>query len=361
MDNDDLNPNADLTDIDNSSNYTLGGEINLPNALVGSVICFVAFSEQIIVLVVVWNDKRLHSPSCYYMVSLALADMLLSMFPVPAWTFFNTVGYWPKSHLVCDLWNSVDHSLCLVSIYTIVFLIYERYRSIREPLRYMTNLTPKRMKTCLIAVWIFGFVVGTTYIFTGRYFSDEDYINTLSGCISYHIKRPTIAIVYTVVVLVLPLVIISASQILIYFMLRKSRLSMEATRTHGAGNMRKCELLKGNPQTNNCPVEAGMKTKSESVKSKLSTAEVGKDKKALLTIALLIGAFSVCWLPLASVIVTERIHPGWIKPKWFVVTYWLCYMNTVLNPICYAAGNPNFRRTLRKLVSKRKRLPSSTL
>ena len=160
---------------------------------------------------------------------------------------------WPESPLLCDLWNSLDHSLCLVSIYTIVFLVFERYRSIREPLRYMANLTSKRMKMWLITVWMMSCVAGTTFVLTGRYFSDSEYKSTLHGCIFYHTKRPALSITYPIIVMVLPLVIISVIHILIYQILRKNRLSMGIRRTYGSGNKENKDPLEVTVETNSEP------------------------------------------------------------------------------------------------------------
>ena len=88
----------------------------------------------------------------------------------------------------------------------------------------MANLTPKRIKMWLMAIWMMSCVAGTTFVLTGRHFSDSEYKSTLHGCIFYHTKRPALSITYPIIVMVLPLVIISVIHILIYQILRKNRL-----------------------------------------------------------------------------------------------------------------------------------------
>ncbi len=108
------------------TNSTEDIEKNYSNATCGSFMAFFTFWGQIIVLVVIYNDARLRTPTNLYIISLALADLLISIISIPGWTVFTTLNYWPFSQLVCDLWNCLDHALCLISLHTIVFISIER-------------------------------------------------------------------------------------------------------------------------------------------------------------------------------------------------------------------------------------------
>ncbi len=115
--------NETYTDISHSTNVI---DKNYTNAICGTFMAFFTFWGQIVVLVVVYNDARLRTPTNLYIISLALADLLISIISIPGWTVFTTLNYWPFSQLVCDVWNCLDHALCLISLHTIVFISIER-------------------------------------------------------------------------------------------------------------------------------------------------------------------------------------------------------------------------------------------
>ncbi|XP_002741720.1 muscarinic acetylcholine receptor M2-like [Saccoglossus kowalevskii] len=75
------------------------------------------------------------------------------------------------------------------------------------------------------------------------------------------------------------------------------------------------------------------------------------DKKAMKTLTLILGAFFVTWSPYS----TFFIIMGWcakcIDPGLYSFSYWLCYMNSTLNPLCYAFANELFRVTFIKILT----------
>ena len=54
--------------------------------------------------------------------------------------YFSTLGYWPFSQFLCDLWNMFDYILCTVSVYTILFISIDRYLSLKHPLSYQVTI-----------------------------------------------------------------------------------------------------------------------------------------------------------------------------------------------------------------------------
>ncbi|CAG7815637.1 unnamed protein product, partial [Allacma fusca] len=80
--------------------------------------------------------------------------------------------------------------------------------------------------------------------------------------------------------------------------------------------------------------------------------EAKRERKAAKTLAIITGAFIVCWLPF---FVLALIQP-FCSPDCLwgdVVTSifaWLGYFNSTLNPILYTIFSPDFRRAFKKLL-----------
>lgn len=75
-----------------------------------------------------------------------------------------------------------------------------------------------------------------------------------------------------------------------------------------------------------------------------------QDTKALVTIAILIGLFCVCFIPIFVASIIEKIAKVYIDEKVLVVLKFLHFSNSGLNPVVYAWRNPELARAIKKLL-----------
>nr|ANO38995.1 GCR013 [Schmidtea mediterranea] len=79
-----------------------------------------------------------------------------------------------------------------------------------------------------------------------------------------------------------------------------------------------------------------------------------KAKKSLKTISFILGAFIICWTPYHVLILIKGFcdNPpkSCINDVLYNASYWLCYINSPINPFCYALSNSQFKKTLLKLI-----------
>lgn len=73
------------------------------------------------------------------------------------------------------------------------------------------------------------------------------------------------------------------------------------------------------------------------------------ENKALKTLTFILCVFAICWLPWSILVDIKSVCDDCINHYLYAISYWLCYLNSLLNPFCYAAANPLFRRTFRKM------------
>lgn len=76
-------------------------------------------------------------------------------------------------------------------------------------------------------------------------------------------------------------------------------------------------------------------------------------KKALRTISVILGAFVICWTPwhvLTLVVGFYEFESVGGLDTLYDISYWLCYLNSPINPFCYALANQQFKKTFARIL-----------
>ena len=74
-------------------------------------------------------------------------------------------------------------------------------------------------------------------------------------------------------------------------------------------------------------------------------------KKALRTISFILGAFVTCWTPYHIIAIVASFCPSCINIHLYMVSYFLCYLNSPVNPFCYAAANQQFKNAFKRIMT----------
>lgn len=93
----------------------------------------------------------------------------------------------------------------------------------------------------------------------------------------------------------------------------------------------------------------------QKTKSRKETLESKRERKAAKTLAIITGAFVVCWLPffltaLLGPLCGEKCSLNETISSLFL---WLGYFNSTLNPVIYTIFSPEFRQAFKRILCGR--------
>uniref|UniRef100_A0A915KPM3 G-protein coupled receptors family 1 profile domain-containing protein n=1 Tax=Romanomermis culicivorax TaxID=13658 RepID=A0A915KPM3_ROMCU len=76
-----------------------------------------------------------------------------------------------------------------------------------------------------------------------------------------------------------------------------------------------------------------------------------QENKAAKTLSAILLAFIVTWAPYNIIVCWDAFRPNSVSGLWFTLSYYLCYINSTVNPICYALCNMSFRRAFYRILT----------
>ncbi|XP_063222732.1 muscarinic acetylcholine receptor DM1 [Bacillus rossius redtenbacheri] len=88
-------------------------------------------------------------------------------------------------------------------------------------------------------------------------------------------------------------------------------------------------------------------------KKKKKTQEKKQDKKAAKTLSAILLTFIITWTPYNILVLLKPLTActGCIPQELWDFFYYLCYINSTINPVCYALCNASFRRTYVRILT----------
>uniref|UniRef100_A0A8C9VV23 5-hydroxytryptamine receptor 7 n=1 Tax=Scleropages formosus TaxID=113540 RepID=A0A8C9VV23_SCLFO len=311
---------------------------------------------NLLVVISVCFVKKLRQPSNYLIVSLAVADLSVALAVMPFVSITDLIGgQWIFGRVFCNVFIAMDVMCCTASIMTLCVISIDRstlmYLGITKPLTYPMRQSGRCMAKIIVSVWLLSASITLPPLFGWAQNVNDNKVCLISQDLGYTVYS-------TAVAFYIPM---SVMLIMYHRIYRAAKVS--AARHNIVG------FPKAEEEVSVDCVAAALKLHREAEEcasfSQLLRADrrnvsvFKREQKAATTLGIVVGAFSVCWLPF-FLLSTARPFVCGVRcscvPLWVERTLlWLGYANSLINPFIYAFFNRDLRTTYRNLLRCRYR------
>ncbi|XP_041370698.1 dopamine receptor 2-like [Gigantopelta aegis] len=408
-----LNGYSTISFLNSSEN---GTELDLKHPIVGiclSCFSFITIVGNLMVIIAVFKEIYLRTVTNYFIVSLAVADMMVGGVVMPfSISHEMTNQKWLYGQEWCDLWHSLDVLASTASILNLCVISLDRYWAITDPIAY-----PGKMNTCKVCllitfVWLCSAGISFPAIAWWKAVTPPDLTDHL--CLftedSGYLIFSSIVSFYT------PMFIMLFVYYRIYVAAvaqtkgLKSGTKIMTNGLHGEGEVMTLRIHRGgirrlHDEISTAPTASLERSTSDSdgespshtvrhgtnhylevedhqhhhhhhhhhhhlcrhdqhqpklitkrlrhfaISKKLT--KLAREQKAAKTLGIVVGVFIMCWLPFFVTNVLLGIcHLNCVLYPDIIypVFTWLGYINSGMNPIIYALSMRDFRRAFGKLI-----------
>lgn len=289
-----------------------------------------------------------NNPTNYFVVSLAISDIAFAVFQAPI-----RISKKLNDNKFCfdayTCWMLVLSDLILTpaTIITLFVVAADRFYCIKRPFVYHAKMTKKRAKIIVAVVWFCACVVASLFIV--RWDSPAKSPVILPHCMT---NNKYFYMMLNFLVIGIPLVIMG----MMYFMIL--RVAIAQIRA-----IRETEVFLPHRDENE---------NSESKLSGAGSRRTHRELRATGTLAIVYGAFVLCWLPLCMLniifCIEEKIITDVIKanPELFSMIFDILPMlSSAINPVIYNFSNKQFRTAFKvamyRMVGKGEILRKATV
>lgn len=112
-----------------------------------------------LVIAAVFCSSKLRSVTNLFIVSLAVADLLVGVAVLPFSATLEIYKVWIFGQIWCKMWLALDVWMCTASILNLCAISLDRYVAVTRPITYPSIMSSSRAKVLIAGLWVLSFVI----------------------------------------------------------------------------------------------------------------------------------------------------------------------------------------------------------
>lgn len=336
----------------------------IPLSMCLILVIFATIIGNILVILAVVYEHTLRLATYYFIVSLAVADLMVGFLVLPMSAAYEVFREWVFGYELCVFWAAVDVLCCTASILSLVSISVDRYIAISRPMMYHKISTTRAALLIIFIVWMVSLLITIPPLFGWRnertdltqceLTSGKGYV-IYSALGSFYLPLLVMMIVYSRIYLVALKQTRNIKRAQVVGTFRQMDYDIDDVQHNDKANI--CEDRKESKlsEMSSASQDGYLYELRQRIKEPLSRRfkKFAREKKAAKTLAIVIGAFVICWLPFFTIYLVLGVCDNCNIPEAvFKFFFWLGYCNSFLNPIIYPCLNKDFKRAFRKLLRR---------
>ncbi|KAG7257810.1 hypothetical protein CRUP_002631 [Coryphaenoides rupestris] len=300
------------------------------------------------------GEKSLHTVGNLYIISLSVADLMVGATVMPLNLTYLLMDEWNLGHTVCQFWLIMDYVASTASIFNLFILCLDRYRSVRQPLKYLKYRTRGRACLMISGAWLLS-MTWIIPILGWRWFAhvdlkpeDENKCDTDFRFVTWFKVITAIFNFY------MPSFLMLWFYMHIYMAVRqhlreRERIVHPIDSFENEQNALNPEETTSNP-ANSVTIKQTWQRFIDQSRQRIQSLRIRKEHKAAKQLGFIIAAFMLCWIPYFIAFMVMAFCRECVHHELHMFTIWLGYINSTLNPFIYPLCNGNFKKVFKRIL-----------